>query len=174
MCAQMKWWQSRRCPTVANSLMRWDKIVLYFYNGSNPDHKHFTWSDSTVSHSPFCFYACGHGHITWSQTCLTVVSRGLINRENKHAGLELGTKLKSATLKQGIVAKKSYPFCCMKCSHGLFSPSDSIYMELHYNVWNFYLKNPIKLKVAILKSSMTNVLIFCFVNILIITFVSLL
>lgn len=23
-CAQMKWWRLRRCPTVANSLMRWD------------------------------------------------------------------------------------------------------------------------------------------------------
>lgn len=30
MCAQMRWWQLRRCPTVANSLMRWDKIVCIY------------------------------------------------------------------------------------------------------------------------------------------------
>lgn len=91
MCARMRWWQLKRCPTVANSLMRWDKIGCVYIIVQTLTINIFTQPRkySTSNHSPLTLHACAHSHVTmWNMAYLRVVRPGLINVESEETGLE--------------------------------------------------------------------------------------
>ncbi len=91
MCARMRWWQLKRCPTVANSQTRWDKngyvniIVQTLTINVFTQYRKY----STSNQPPLTLHACAHGHVTmWNMAYLTVVWPGLINVESEETGLE--------------------------------------------------------------------------------------
>lgn len=83
MCAQMRWWQLKRCPTMANSLMRWDKIDCFYIV---VQHEHFH-----TTHSLLTSYASSHGHVNVILTVKLLNSSlpDLISVVNEETGVEL-------------------------------------------------------------------------------------